>query len=126
MSSRRRLPSPASPGRLLPTGRSSTGTRIRCKERPPWQPFPEVVGITVHLTIADRAYSLAAWYRERSAKVILGGLHALSFPEEAAPHADALAIGDGVQVWPDILRDVEVGTLSATWRTHQGHPWLDR
>src|SRR5580704_369186 len=25
---------------------------------PPWQPFPQVVGITVHLTFAERAYAL--------------------------------------------------------------------
>src|SRR5512138_1453886 len=40
---------------------------------PPWQPFPQVVGITVHLTFAVRAYELAAWYRQRGAKVVLGG-----------------------------------------------------
>src|SRR6266699_1371246 len=34
---------------------------------PPWQPFPQVVGITVHLTFAKRAYELAAWYRSRGA-----------------------------------------------------------
>src|SRR3954447_16384063 len=78
---------------------------------PPWEPFPQVVGITVHLTFADRAYALARWYRRRGALVVLGGLHVLSCPEEAAPHADALAIGEGVQVWPEILRDVEAGTL---------------
>jgi hypothetical protein len=61
---------------------------------PPWEPFPAVVGITVHLTFAERAYALAAWYRQRGAKVILGGLHVLSCPEEVAPHADALAIGE--------------------------------
>jgi radical SAM superfamily enzyme YgiQ (UPF0313 family) len=83
---------------------------------PPWEPFPEVVGITVHLTFAERAYALAAWYRERGAKVILGGLHVLSCPEEAAPHADALAIGEGVQVWPEILRDVEAGSLKDVYR----------
>src|SRR5689334_5067817 len=31
---------------------------------PPSDPLPEVVGITVHLTFAQRAYALAAWYRE--------------------------------------------------------------
>src|SRR6476659_4468273 len=72
---------------------------------PPANPTPEVVGITVHLTFAARAYALAAWYRARGARVVLGGLHVLSCPEEAAPHADALAIGDGVQTWPSILRD---------------------
>ena len=34
---------------------------------PPWQPFPQVVGITVHLTFARRAYALAQWYRTRTA-----------------------------------------------------------
>src|SRR5215470_18625967 len=83
---------------------------------PPWEPFPQVVGITVHLTFADRAYDLARWYRARGAKVILGGLHVISCPEEAAPHADALSIGDGVQTWPQILRDVEEGRLCSEYR----------
>src|SRR6185369_14002213 len=78
---------------------------------PPSQPIPQVVGITVHLTFAKRAYALARWYRAHGSKVILGGLHTLSCPEEVAPHADALAIGDGVQTWPEILRDVERDTL---------------
>ncbi|SIO46398.1 Radical SAM superfamily enzyme YgiQ, UPF0313 family [Singulisphaera sp. GP187] len=92
---------------------------------PPWEPFPEVVGITVHLTFADRAYALAAWYRERGAKVILGGLHVLSCPEETAPHADALAIGEGVQVWPEILRDIEAGTLKEVYRGSYRRPYRD-
>src|SRR5262252_5462962 len=29
---------------------------------PPNEPLPQVVGITVHLTFAQRAYELAAWY----------------------------------------------------------------
>src|SRR5262249_22483553 len=82
---------------------------------PPWQPFPQVVGITVHLTFAKRAYALAHWYRSRGARVILGGLHVLSCPDEAAPHADALALGEGVQLWPRILRDVEDGTLAPVY-----------
>src|SRR5712671_6827264 len=41
---------------------------------PPTQPFPQVVGITVHLTFARRAYELADWYRRRGAKVVFGGL----------------------------------------------------
>src|SRR5437899_8828485 len=78
---------------------------------PPWDPFPQVVGITVHLTFAERAYALSRWYRERGAKVVLGGLHVLSCPGECAPHADALAVGEGVQLWPQILQDVEGGKL---------------
>jgi radical SAM superfamily enzyme YgiQ (UPF0313 family) len=79
--------------------------------RPPFEPMPEVVGITVHLTFARRAFELARWYRSRGSKVVMGGLHVLSCPEECAPHADALALGDGVQLWPRILADVESGCL---------------
>jgi radical SAM superfamily enzyme YgiQ (UPF0313 family) len=79
--------------------------------RPPFRPMPSVVGITVHLTFARRAYELADWYRRRGAKVIFGGLHVLSCPDECAPHADALALGDGVQLWPRILRDIEGNAL---------------
>jgi radical SAM superfamily enzyme YgiQ (UPF0313 family) len=79
--------------------------------RPPYDPMPEVVGITVHLTFAKRAYELADWYRARGSKAILGGLHVLSCPDECAPHADALALGDGVQLWPRIIRDLENGKL---------------
>jgi radical SAM superfamily enzyme YgiQ (UPF0313 family) len=81
------------------------------KGRPPFEPMPEVVGITVHLTFARRAFELAEWYRRRGSKVVLGGLHVQSCPEECAPHADALAVGDGVQTWPRILADVEAGSL---------------
>ena len=92
---------------------------------PPWDPFPAVVGITVHLTFARRAYALAAWYRERGAKVVLGGLHALSCPDEVAAHADALAIGEGTQLWPEILRDVERGTLRRTYHADFSRPYRD-
>lgn len=92
---------------------------------PPCEPFPQVVGITVHLTFAERAYELAAWYRSRGAQVILGGLHVLSCPEEAAPHADALAIGEGVQIWPAILRDAEAGRLQKVYRGTYRRPYRD-
>jgi radical SAM superfamily enzyme YgiQ (UPF0313 family) len=92
---------------------------------PPVDPFPQVVGITVHLTFADRAYALADWYRRRGALIILGGLHVLSCPEEAAPHADALAIGEGVGIWPEILRDIEKGALREVYRGSYRRPYRD-
>src|SRR5579864_3707233 len=83
--------------------------------RPPFQPFPQLVGITVHLTFARRAFELADWYRRHGAKVVLGGLHVLSCPEECAPHADALALGDGVQLWPRMVEDLEAGKLQSLY-----------
>jgi radical SAM superfamily enzyme YgiQ (UPF0313 family) len=93
--------------------------------RPPFTPMPEVVGITVHLTFARRAYELADWYRARGAKVILGGLHVLSCPEECAAHADALALGDGVQLWPRILRDVQRNRLQPRYRATYENDYSD-
>ena len=84
-------------------------------DRPPSDPLPELVGISVHLTFARRAFELAEWYRRRWSKVVLGGLHVLSCPEDCAPHADALAMGDGVQLWPRIVADVEAGCLRSRY-----------
>jgi radical SAM superfamily enzyme YgiQ (UPF0313 family) len=90
---------------------------------PPTDPLPQVVGITVHLTFARRAYALAAWYRAQGSRVILGGLHVLSCPEEALSHADAIAIGDGVQLWPKILADVESGSLQPRYEADFARPY---
>jgi radical SAM superfamily enzyme YgiQ (UPF0313 family) len=92
---------------------------------PPREPIPQVVGITVHLTFADRAYRLARWYRDLGAKVVFGGLHVLSCPEETTPHADAIVLGEGVQVWPTLLRDVERGCLKPVYHGSFRKPYRD-
>lgn len=92
---------------------------------PPSDPFPQVVGITVHLTFARRAYELARWFRARGAIVVLGGLHVMSCPEEAAPHADCLAVGEGTQLWGEILRDVDAGTLKRRYSGDYRRPYRE-
>ena len=90
---------------------------------PPRAPFPQVVGITVHLTFAQRAFELASWYRKRGAKVVLGGLHVHSCPLECEPHADSLAFGDGVQLWNRILTDIEHNKLLSTYSSSFKRPY---
>ena len=92
---------------------------------PPLDPFPELVAITVHLTFARRAYALADWYRQWGATVVLGGLHVLTAPAEAEAHADALAIGEGVALWPKVLADIEAGTLQKIYRGDYKRPYRD-
>jgi radical SAM superfamily enzyme YgiQ (UPF0313 family) len=91
--------------------------------KPPASPLPHVVGITVHLTFARRAYELARWFRAQGSIVILGGLHVLSCPEEASTHADAIAIGDGVQLWPSILADIEASALQQRYEADYSRPY---
>jgi radical SAM superfamily enzyme YgiQ (UPF0313 family) len=86
---------------------------------------PEVVGITVHLTFAERAYALARWYRRRGSRVVMGGLHCLSCPDEVRAHADILAIGEGVQLWPQILSDIERGFPQPEYRADFRKPYRD-
>ena len=92
---------------------------------PPQDPFPAVVGITVHLTFANRAYELADWYRSRGARVVLGGLHVTSCPEEVRPHCDVMAIGEGVSIWRQVLRDFESGNLRREYRGSFRTPFED-
>lgn len=92
---------------------------------PPTDPFPRVVGISVHLTFANRAFDLSRWFRERGSVVILGGLHVLSCPDECAPHADALALGEGVQLWGEILRDIETDALKPRYQGSYRTPYRE-
>ncbi|NQT15114.1 MAG: radical SAM protein, partial [Planctomycetes bacterium] len=43
-------------------------------------------------------------------------LHVTACPEEAAPHADALVIGEGTRAWTRVLRDVDAGDLQPVYR----------
>jgi radical SAM superfamily enzyme YgiQ (UPF0313 family) len=83
---------------------------------PPVDPVPQVVGITVHLTFARRAYELAAFYRAHGCIVVMGGPHALACPDEVAAHCDAVAIGNGVPLWPRILDDIEHRRLERSYQ----------
>jgi radical SAM superfamily enzyme YgiQ (UPF0313 family) len=56
---------------------------------------------------------------------VFGGLHVLSCPEEVAEHADAIALGEGVHLWGQILRDVEHGRLKRVYRGDYRKPYSD-
>lgn len=83
---------------------------------PPNQPIPRVVGITVHLTFAARAYELARWYRRKGSIVVMGGLHMEACADEASVHADIIVSGNGVSVWPQVLHDIEQGCPQSRYR----------
>ena len=71
----------------------------------------DAVALSTLSATSKEAYAMAARFREKGVPVILGGLHATLAPEEAARHVDALVIGEGEPVWPEVLRDLERGTL---------------
>ena len=75
----------------------------------------DLVGMTVITGSAPRAYELAAQYRRRGIKVVLGGPHVTLMPDEAALHADAICTGYAEQTWPSLLRDFARGALRSRY-----------
>jgi radical SAM superfamily enzyme YgiQ (UPF0313 family) len=76
----------------------------------------DLVGIQTYVSSAPRAYELAALWRGRGAKVVLGGIHPTTLPDEAAAHADAVCLGPAETVWGEILADFERGRLQRFYR----------
>ena len=49
----------------------------------------------------------------------MGGLHVTAVPEEAARHVDAIVIGEGESVWPEVLDDLSRGALKPVYDARQ-------
>ncbi len=99
-----------------------------------WEPFQfqeaDLVGITAFTASANRAYEIAAVYRERGIPVILGGIHASMCSEEAARYVDSVVIGEAESVWPQVILDFECGKLQPRYQGDAGAmehtPWPRR
>ncbi|MCC6524211.1 MAG: cobalamin-dependent protein [Polyangiaceae bacterium] len=76
----------------------------------------DLVGISVDSKTARRSYDIAAAYRRRGVKVVLGGIHPTAMPEEALEHADAVVAGEADVVWPEVLADFRRGALGRLYR----------
>jgi len=77
----------------------------------------DLVGISCETYTARRAYQIAARYRARGVKVVLGGYHVSFLPGEAARFADAVVVGEGEEVWPRLLEDAAAGKLQPLYRS---------
>lgn len=75
----------------------------------------DLVVISVETFTALRSYQIAAEFRSRGNRVLLGGFHATLLPEEAAAHADSVAIGTVEEIWPAVLADLKSGNLQAQY-----------
>lgn len=71
----------------------------------------DLVGLTGITSASTRAYELAAHFRAKGAKVVMGGVHATLMSEEALQHVDAVVRGHAEESWPQLLRDFRDGRL---------------
>jgi len=99
-----------------------------------WEPFTyqeaDLVGITAFTASANRAYEIAALYRQQGVPVVMGGIHASMCPDEALRFVNAAVIGEAEAVWPRVLADSEAGCLQqryqGEWSDLSGMPYPRR
>jgi len=76
----------------------------------------DLVGITAMTPQANRAYQIADEFLRRGAKVILGGFHPSTMPDEALSHADAIVVGEGEGPWKRLIEDARNLRLKRLYR----------
>ena len=84
----------------------------------------DLVGITAMTTTVQRAYEIAAHFRQRGIQVVMGGMHVSCLPEEALPRCDSVLIGEAEILWPTLLVDFEHKQLKPIYRHADGLPSL--
>src|SRR5438093_3377234 len=72
-------------------------------ERVDFDDLVDLLGVTANTPAAPHAYALTREFRRRGVAVVIGGPHATLLPEEVAQHADAVLVGEGELVWPELL-----------------------
>ncbi len=85
-------------------------------ERPRLDLRPDLVGLTVKADTFARACELAAHWRRLGVPVVFGGIHPTACPDECAPFADALVIGEAEPVWSALLADLAAGRLQPRYQ----------
>lgn len=82
---------------------------IRRAEEVVFDPSFDLVLVGATNNQAVRAYEICDRFRALGVPVMIGGLHASSRREEAAEHADYVAVGEGEDIMPEFFADFTAG-----------------
>lgn len=69
----------------------------------------DIIALSVENFSAKRAYEIAKKYKTAKNKIVMGGIHPTTLPNEALEHADTVLIGDSEDTWSKYLEDVKKG-----------------
>src|SRR5580698_10198964 len=75
----------------------------------------DLVGIGAMTRMIARAYRVADALRAAGVPVVMGGPHVTELPAEALGHADAVALGEAHETWPQIVEDAANGQLKSVY-----------
>ena len=83
----------------------------------------DLVGISVRTQAVPRAVELTRELQRKGSTVVWGGIHptGLYHARELDVSADAVGVGAGERLWPEIIRDFQKGELRPVYRA-QGTP----
>ena len=96
---------------LLPKDHDVTLIDVLAGDKVDFEKPTDLVAITVRTPLANVAYAIADGFLKKKVKVVLGGPHLFTFPDEAKQHATAVVIGEGEELWPVIVKDAEKQAL---------------
>ena len=71
----------------------------------------DLVAISTFTARAYDAYAVANKIRLLGTKVIMGGLHVSALPLEAKKYCDCVIVGQGENIWKEVINDFEHGNL---------------
>jgi radical SAM superfamily enzyme YgiQ (UPF0313 family) len=77
---------------------------------------PTLVALSALTASVEEAYRFSGLLRRRGARVVIGGLHATACPGEAGRYCDAVVVGEGEPVWPQLLADAAADELRPVYR----------
>ncbi len=86
-------------------------------------PRPDLVGITAFTSQANRAYEVAAQFRNIGVPVVMGGIHATMCLDEVAERVDSVVMREAEGIWQQVLDDAMHGNLKP--RYDGGHAEID-
>lgn len=71
----------------------------------------DLVAISTFTAQFYEACDVADHYRRRGVPVVMGGITVSALPEQTREHDVSVVLGEGEPLWPEVLRDLERGTL---------------
>lgn len=76
----------------------------------------DVIALSGQIMQFDRCKDISAKFRARGKKTVLGGYLPSMLPDRVKGLFDAVVVGEGDELWPQVLGDIERGQLKSCYR----------